>query len=116
MKIDMDICTECLKRHLVDDRACFRFTGYVMFFDGEKSHFSAQFVSDMRNLGKKLECEIEVDGGEGLARRMFRENSFRRLFKKPVPHEFNSEIEEHGTMCKKCFMYDQYLLKSINGE
>lgn len=87
-----------------------------MFFDGEKSHFSAQFISDMRNFGKKVECEMDVANGEQLARRMFHKNSFRRLFKATVPREFDSEIEKHGAMCRTCSMYDQYLMQGINEE
>ncbi len=114
MKIDMDICSECLKCRLVDGRGGFSFIGYVMYFNGSTSRFSARFVADMLNYGKPVECEIEVCDGENLARRMFPLHSFNRSFKENVPSEFNSEIEKNGNVSMKCRMYDQYLMKSLN--
>ena len=114
MKIDLEICSNCLKKHFYKREGGMSFMGYSMYFDGETAHFFAVFKADIRNYGKVNNCEIVVEGGDELARRIGKDHKFRSSFKMDVPKEFNEEIESKGMLTKCCLYYDTYLVKTLN--
>ena len=115
MKIDCEICFDCLKKNFYTKDGKIYFCGYSMFFDGKKTHFFAVFKADIMNYGRTKECEIMVENGESLARRIAPDRTFKHLFKiVSVPQEFNQEIEESMSMPHTCFFYDTYLVQSLN--